>query len=99
MEHQRDRQAEKRRDLARSTCSPLGSFARAARAAKRNANRRERRAQKAALITVRKALCLCDEDVDHCPRCDQEMSHFGVETSRPKTRPWNGYSHCYEYRW
>lgn len=39
----RDRRAEKRRDLARSTCSPLGSVAKNARQAKRNANRRERR--------------------------------------------------------
>jgi hypothetical protein len=99
MEHVRNRQAEKRRDLARSTCSPLGSVARAVRKAKRNANRRERRAQKASLIAVRKAPCLCDEDRDHCPRCDQEMSHFGVETSRPKTYPWHYHAHCFEYRW
>ena len=99
MEHVRNRQAEKRRDLARSTCSPLGSVAREARKAKRNANRRERRAQKASLIAVRKAPCLCDEDPNHCPRCDQEMSHFDVKTSRPKTWPWFHLSHCYEYRW
>ena len=99
MEHVRNRQAEKRRDLARSTCSPLGSVAREARKAKRNANRRERRAQKASLIAVRKAPCLCDEDPNHCPRCDHEMSHFDVKTSRPKTWPWFHLSHCYEYRW
>ena len=34
MEHVRNRQAEKRLDLARSTCSPLGSVAREARKAK-----------------------------------------------------------------
>ena len=99
MEHVRNRQAEKRRDLARSTCSPLGSVAREARKAKRNANRRERRAQKASLIAVRKAPCLCDEDPNHYPRCDHEMSHFDVKTSRPKTWPWFHLSHCYEYRW
>ena len=99
MEHVRNRQAEKRRDLARSTCSPLGSVAREARKAKRNANRRERRAQKASLIAVRKAPCLCDENPNHCPRCDHEMSHFDVKTSRPKTWPWFHLSHCYEYRW
>jgi len=99
MEHVRDRKAEKRRDLARSTCSPLGSVAREARKAKRNANRRQRRAQKASLIAVRKAPCLCAEDSDHCPRCDQEMSHFDAKTSRPKAQPWCNYSHCFEYRW
>lgn len=99
MEHVRNRQAEKRRDLARSTCSPLGSVAREARKAKRNANRRERRAQKASLIAVRKVPCLCDENPNHCPRCDHEMLHFDVKTSRPKTWPWFHLSHCYEYRW
>lgn len=99
MERIRNRQAEKRRDLARSTCSPLGSVAREVRKAKRNANRRVRRAQNAALIGVRKAVCLCDEDLNHCPRCDYEMSHFDVKTSRPKAYPWCHYNHCYEYRW
>ena len=99
MEHVRDRKAEKRRDLARSTCSPIGSVAREARKAKRNANRRQRRAQKAALIAVRKAPCLCAEDSDHCPRCDQEMSHFDVKTSRPKARLWCYYTRIYHHRW
>jgi len=99
MEHVRDRKAEKRRDLARSTCSPLGSVAREARKVKRNANRRQRRAQKASLIAVRKALCLCSEDSDQCPRCDQEMSHFDAKTSRPKARPWCDYTRIYHHRW
>lgn len=99
MERVRNRQAEKRRNLARSTCSPLGNVAHDACKAKRNANRRERRAQKTSLIAVRKAPCLCEEDPNHCPRCDHEMSHFDVKTSRPKTYPWHYFSHCYEYRW
>lgn len=98
MEHVRNRQAEKRRDLARSTCSPVMGAARAARKAKRNANRRERRAQKAALVAIQKAVCLCHEDVDECPRCDSEMSHFDVETSRPKAYPWSHYEQCHKYR-
>jgi len=98
MEHVRNRQAEKRRDLARSTCSPVTGAARGARKAKRNANRRERRAQKAALVAAQKAVCLCHEDADECPRCDLEMSQFHVETSRPKAYPWSRYERCHEYR-
>jgi len=98
MERLRDRQAEKRRDLARSTCSPIKGAARNARAAKRNANRRERRAQKTILIAARKVECLCDEDIDFCPRCDMEMLNRDKKTSRPKFFPWHYYLHCWQER-
>lgn len=95
----RDRRAEKRRDLARSTCSPIGSVAKNARQAKRNANRRERRAQTDALKTMRKQPCLCHEDPDICPRCDRELTHFDSHTSRPKYWRFYGYGNCYGDRW
>lgn len=95
----RDRRAEKRRDLARSTCSPLGTVAKQARQAKRNANRRERRAQTDALKTMRKHPCLCHEDPDVCPRCDHEVTHFDSHTSRPKYWRFYSYGNCYGERW
>jgi len=98
MERLRDRQAEKRRDLARSTCSPTKGAARNARAAKRNANRRERRAQKTILTAARKAECLCDVDVDVCPRCDMEMLNRDKKTSRPKFFPWHYNLRCWQER-
>ncbi len=99
MGQHRDWKSDKRRDLARSTCSPLKRTARAAREAKRNANRRERRAQITATVAVRKNSCLCSENPDFCPQCDQETTHFDVNKSRPKAWPWCTYSHCYGHRW
>jgi hypothetical protein len=99
MGQHRDWNSDKRRDLARSTCSPLKRVAHAAREAKRNANRRERRAQNMAIVAVRKNACLCNENPDYCPRCDQETSHFAPSTSKPKASPWWYYNHCYEWRW
>ena len=99
MGQHRDWNSDKRRDLARSTCSPLKRVAHAAREAKRNANRRERRAQNTAIVAVRKNACLCSENPDYCPRCDQETSHFAPSTSKPKASPWWYYNHCYEWRW
>ncbi len=99
MGQHRDWNSDKRRDLARSTCSPLKKIAYAARKAKRNANRRERQAQNMAIVAVRKNACLCNENPDYCPRCDQETSHFDVSKSRPKEYRWWYYNHCYEYRW
>ena len=99
MGQHRDWKSDKRRDLARSTCSPLKRTAYSVREAKRNANRRERRAQNTATVVVRKNSCLCTEDPDFCPQCDYETSHFDVNKSRPKVREWYGYSHCYHRRW
>ena len=99
MEQHHDWYAKKRRDLARSTCSPLKGVAQDARAAKRNANRRQRRAHKALLVEAHKNPCLCCEEVDHCPRCDLETSHIEMQKSRPKAAQWYFYNHCYEMRW
>jgi len=95
----RDRRAEKRRDLARSTCSPRGRLAKNARLAKRNTNRRERRAQVDALKVMRKLPCLCHEDPDVCPRCDHELTHFDRHTSCPKDSSAFEYGSCQGYRW
>ena len=76
MGQHRDWNSDKRRDLARSTCSPLKKIAHASRKVKRNANRRLRRAQNMAIVAVLKNACLCNENPDYCPRCDQETSAF-----------------------
>lgn len=99
MEQHQDWYAKKRRDLARSTCSPKKSVAHDARDAKRNANRRQRRSQKALLVEVRKNLCFCWDESDNCPRCDLETSLTEVNKSRPKSYKWFYYSHCHERRW
>jgi hypothetical protein len=82
MEHVRNRHAEKRRDLARSTCSPTKGAARFARKAKRNVNHRVRRAQNVALVAAQKAVCLCHQDPDECPRCDQGTSQLHFKSSK-----------------
>lgn len=99
MDQHQDWYANKRRDLARSTCSPIKSVAHEARDAKRNANRRYRRAQKTLLVEVRKRLCFCWEESDHCPRCDLETSLTEINKSRPKLQRWFYYSRCHERRW
>jgi hypothetical protein len=99
MEQHQDWYAKKRRDLARSTCSPIKSVAHEARDAKRNVNRRQRRAQKILLVEVRKNRCFCYGDADQCPRCDLETSLTEVNKSRPKSQKWFFYSRCYHRRW
>ena len=99
MEQHQDWYAKKRRDLARSTCSPTKSVAHEARDAKRNVNRRQRRAQKILLVEVRKNRCFCFGDADQCPRCDLETSLTEVNKSRPKSHKWFFYSRCYHRRW
>lgn len=99
MDQHQDWCANKRRDLARSTCSPKKSVAHDARDAKRNANRRQRRAQKTLLVDVHKNSCLCWEESDHCPRCDLDTSLTEINNSRPKSRSWCYYSRCHERRW
>ena len=99
MEQHQDWYAKKRRDLARSTCSPTKSVAHEARDAKRNVNRRQRRAQKILLVEVRKNRCFCFGDAGQCPRCDLETSLTEVNKSRPKSQKWFFYSRCYHRRW
>jgi len=99
MEQHQDWYAKKRRDLARSTCSPTKSVAHEARDAKRNVNRRQRRAQKILLVEVRKNRCFCYGDTDQCPRCDLETSLTEVNKSRPKSQKWFFSSRCYHRRW
>ena len=99
MEQHQDWYAKKRRDLARSTCSPTKSVAHEARDAKRNVNRRQRRAQKILLVEVHKNRCFCYGDADQCPRCDLETSLTEVNKSRPKSHKWFFYSRCYHRRW
>jgi hypothetical protein len=89
----------KLRDLARSTCSPLKSVAQEARKVKRNANRRQRHAQKLLLVDVLKNHCLGCDDSDSCERCDLETSLTEIGKSRPKLYPWYLYSGCHERRW
>ena len=99
MEQLQDWYANKRRDLARSTCSPKKSVAHDARDAKRNVNRRQRRAQKVLLVEVYKNSCFCWEESGHCPRCDLETTLTEINKSRPKSHRWFYYSHCHERRW
>jgi hypothetical protein len=99
MEQHQDWYAKKRRDLARSTCSPKKSVAHDARDAKRNVNRRQRRAHKDLLTEVLKNTCFCSEETDHCPRCDLETSVTEVNKSRPKSYKWYPYNRCHERRW
>jgi hypothetical protein len=99
MEQHQDWYADKRRDLARSTCSPKKSVAHDVCDAKRNANRRQRRAQKILLVEVGKNSCFCWDESGHCPRCDLETSLTEINKSRPKSNKWFYYNHCHERRW